>query len=222
MNEAPTCGNAGRGFIWIIGVNERLKTIAPQEDIEVQNWWGAVRKRFAEIAPDLTVLVVPVDLNQTVTALRFDTSRAPYLVTASGSAGVDREIPWREGNSTRSAHRREVLRIIVDEAGAPTLEAVSAYVEFSKSNLQSPAERVTAHGRVRLFAEAIIPVVLPEHRWTCRATFGSDETLLTMTARGPQHPVGISQSGMTGMSRGARSSMSPRAVSTFAGRTQLN
>ncbi len=51
-----------------------------------------------------------------VVAMLFETDRAPFVVKnpAYGTVGgdpVSLEVPWREGATTRSARRRDLLRL---------------------------------------------------------------------------------------------------------------
>jgi hypothetical protein len=116
----------GEQILWIIGIDEDAHSLATPSDIEPAAWWGSVSRWFAEVAPEIALLTVPTR-HGTVVVLEFETRRAPYLVTTTGAGGVDREIPWRVANSTRSAHRSEILRSLVGEARAPQLGFSSAF-----------------------------------------------------------------------------------------------
>lgn len=202
--------NAGSGdeVVWIIGVDERAHALREVVPTELQNWWLATAKRFSEVAPELQSLVVPVPSGETVVALAFDTSRAPYLVTTDGKSGVEREIPWREGNATRSARRSEILRTVVDQSRTPQLELVRASLEFQvgrhhpggwraqKDDPSGVVDSVEAYGEAVLFVETAGPAFLPEHRWGTRLVFdGYDEFLRTQVS-GPKAFLGSSSAGL--------------------------
>lgn len=114
---------AGGGHIlWILGVNEGKRLVTPLEQVEPSNWWSTTRRWFDDQPPTLThSLSVVVAGGQRVVALLFNTARTPYVVSTPEGGQVQREVPWREGNSTRSAHRHEVLRSIVDQVRVPRL-----------------------------------------------------------------------------------------------------
>jgi hypothetical protein len=116
--------NAARGapILWIIGVDERGGSVTGAPENELANWWPAVQKHFNGVPPMLLYNIsVPVDGNNVV-ALLFDTSRAPFVVTVPGGGAVDREVPWREGNQTRSAKREDLIRVLVPVQILPDVE----------------------------------------------------------------------------------------------------
>lgn len=180
--------NASRGepILWIIGLDEGNRTVVDSDDAELANWWPQVRKWFDGEVPDLTVLSVQVGVGQRVTALRFDTSRAPYVVSTEKGGRVEREVPWRVGNSTRTAHRHELLASLVAEATVPELELVSGRIVLDAQEVDKhvgpPPER--AH-KMELEAVAFLSaaddVFLPQHRqsWVISARGIEDIRLWT-------------------------------------------
>lgn len=218
--------SGGSDVIWVVGVDEDAHEVRTPQPVELQNWWGAVRRRFAEVAPEMPSLVVPVSPQQSVTALKFDTSRTPYLVTTDGLRGVDREVPWREGNATRSAHRHEVLRTVVEAARIPHIEPVGAWIEFSEvaehpdgwvaaeGDPDGVVQRIRVQGVLRAFVEATDAVVLPEHKWSCELWLGDAMTAMKMSAAGPEVTVGSSRVGT--------SITEPRGVIEYVSRSGLH
>lgn len=104
--------NAAKGepILWIIGVDEKGATVAGAEHNELHNWHPQLVKEFDGAAPCL-LIDINVDLeNETVVALLFETSSAPYVVKVPNTDRL--EIPWREGTRTRSANRTEVVRML--------------------------------------------------------------------------------------------------------------
>lgn len=71
-------------------------------------------------------MVIPTETSaQTpVLALAFETDEAPYVVKASEGL-VDLEVPWRDGTTTQSAKRSELLRILMPSALAPDAELLA-------------------------------------------------------------------------------------------------
>lgn len=200
--------SGGETVVWLIGVDEKAHELRAASPTELQNWWSAVSKRFSEVSPEMFSLVVPVPQgDSTVIALAFETSRSPYLVTTDGRSGVERDIPWREGNSTRSAKRSEILRTVVDQARVPQMELVKAYVTFDVDRThpdgyaaewtdpEGVTLRVGIHGSAVAFVECAGPAFLPEHRWSSHLTIGELTVDLATSAVGPRATVGTGPSG---------------------------
>jgi hypothetical protein len=120
--------NAARGepILWIIGLDEDGHRITGTSDVELAEWWPQVTACFDEgMTPRLTPLVVPVGPGQSVVALQMTTERAPYVVKRQDKQGpFEREVPWRDGNRTRSAHRDELLRVLVPAVTPPQATVV--------------------------------------------------------------------------------------------------
>jgi hypothetical protein len=125
--------NAARGdpILWVIGVDEKRGLVPGAPAEEFSNWWVKVRAQFDEgSAPPVRHLPVTTAYGEVV-ALAFDTDRPPYVVKnpAHGKERGDPaayEVPWREGASTRSAHRSDLLRVLVPAAREPSFELRSA------------------------------------------------------------------------------------------------
>ena len=114
--------NASRGedIVWIIGVDENNQSLVGAENTELANWWPMVEKSFQEVAPDLhTCISIPIQ-DKTVVALVFRTDRCPYLIID----GDKHEVPYRDGNRTRSARRQDMLRMLVPISKTPSVEVI--------------------------------------------------------------------------------------------------
>jgi hypothetical protein len=119
--------NAARGnhVVWIIGLDESLGVVGAL-DTEVSDWWGKVCASFASgFAPRLHSLIVPYESGKVLIGLSFDTSRAPFVVNTPTGKLPHREVPWREANSTRTATRADLLRILVPIQQVPEFEVIS-------------------------------------------------------------------------------------------------
>lgn len=166
-------GAGGAAILWVIGVDERGRRLASPGDVEPADWWAQTAKCFAGLAPRLLdTLVVPFG-GERVVALVFETDRAPYMVTTDGRCGVEREVPWRAANQTRSAHREELLRMLVEQAQVPQAEILEATVSLTKQDVDAggrvqdgtrPPSPFTLELWMRLFVSATDPCHLPEHR----------------------------------------------------------
>lgn len=127
----------GESILWIIGLNES-KGIIGADNTELANWLSEVKSYFSEICPEVMDLNVPID-NETLVALLFSTERAPFVVKNSaygqqGGGQVELEVPWREGRSTRSARRADLIRILIPISRLPFVEVLGAKIEVIKSS----------------------------------------------------------------------------------------
>jgi hypothetical protein len=126
--------NASRGepVLWIIGLHEE-KGVVPVQPVELADWMMRLRKEFDAIVPEFKDVVVPHN-EQQVTALLFDTTRAPYVVrntkfNSDGGGPVQFEVPWRDGTRVRSARREDLIRLLVPLHDLPSVEVLSASVK---------------------------------------------------------------------------------------------
>lgn len=172
--------NAARGedAYWLIGVrNDR--TVAGISEYDLQDWWPRVRRWFDDVVPDLTDVAIARP-EGTVLALRFTTDRAPYVIKCDGQ-GVDREVPWRDGTTTRSAHRNEILRMLTPVRRLPNVDLIDAMMNAKNRKGLLKATRTLAgnvqvhkchiDGIVQLFVDAAHPLSLPTHRQTAKCIF---------------------------------------------------
>ncbi len=156
-------------ILWIVGLDEDAHTIYPTKSLELADWWSQLLRSFdGDVAPSmLHNLRVPVDVNRAVFALYFDTSRAPFVIKSlAGSApgGIDKDVPWREGNRTRSAARHELLRILVPVVGIPTVQGLKFSLD-AHLNSDKADKGIALHLNGSLFFDAPprSTVVIPEH-----------------------------------------------------------
>lgn len=127
--------NAARGepILWLVGVDEKLGVVGADFE-ELSNWYHAVVSHFDDhIAPELTSLNVAYQ-GKTVAALWFSTDRAPYVVNTDSRSEVQKEVPWREGNSTRSAGRSDLLKILVPIQRNPDVELLDGELVIYKTH----------------------------------------------------------------------------------------
>ena len=120
-------GALGEHVLWIVGLDEDGSGLTTTPADDTAEWWPQVTKRFdGHVAPELEHhVVVPIRDLGAVLALSFTTDRAPYVVSnPSGEGPIDRDVPWREGASTRSAYRSELLRILMPQVDRPDIEIV--------------------------------------------------------------------------------------------------
>ena len=162
-------------ILWLIGVDEDSRAVVDAGTVEMADWWPKVQRCFDELAPSVQHLGVPAQ-GGVVHALLMDTSRAPYLVKTDGHGGVEREVPWREGNKTRTARRSELLRSVVEEVQVPILECFDGDIEFAPDTLLPDSGRDQAgldiYIRLDIYIEALAPCTMPEHRWVATLSIG--------------------------------------------------
>lgn len=162
--------SGGAPILWLIGVDEeRGVTGAKHEDLA--DWYAKVKAQFDGLAPQLTDLNIPVE-EDTVVALLFETERVPFVVKnpafgKKGGGPVKLEVPWREGTSTRSATRADLLRLLSPLQMLPNFEVISGtlvakYIDEG-SNLRWSL-------KLELYAETSSEdrIVIPFHR--CKVT----------------------------------------------------
>jgi hypothetical protein len=121
--------NSAQGslLLWIIGVDEDTGEVKGADKEELANWFPKVQAQYDEICPDLQrCLSVPFE-GGSVVALLFETDRAPYLVknpsySKSNGGPVEREVPWRANNSTRTARRADLLKLLMPLVVVPEFE----------------------------------------------------------------------------------------------------
>jgi hypothetical protein len=161
--------NAARGapVLWIIGLDEDAHRVTGAGDLDPATWWPQVERRFAELAPNVRTFSVPVESGQTVMALFFETDRAPYVVTTDSQGGVQREVPWRSAAGTRTAHRRELLQMVIPAVEVPTLHLISVHNLEAHVITETDDGTVTRelrfYGAGRAFFDAAATAMLPAH-----------------------------------------------------------
>jgi hypothetical protein len=176
--------NAARGasVLWIIGIDE-VKGVCGADPNELAKWFGRVRSEFDDVYPELHDLNVRVG-EETVVALLFSTTRAPFLVRnpvfgAPGGGPVQLEIPWREGRSTRTATRQDLIRLLTPLIQLPELEILTCTLSVREPNKQSGIVKRTWQitGDLYVIPLDSKPIVFPFHRSSLKATLPDGSTI---------------------------------------------
>jgi len=176
--------NAARGdnILWLIGVDEKTGVVGADFN-ELSNWLSSVCSHFDDaLAPTLNSLNVPFS-GKTVVALFFETDRAPYVVKLEGGGSTTREVTWREGNSTRSACRSDLIRLLVPIQRLPFLEFLSGNLSITQEH--SPTDGSDLYNfwlRCDLY---ITPAdsglfVIPFHRCSAEVRIGDEHDFLRL------------------------------------------
>lgn len=124
----------------VIGVDEKAGELLDAAPVEMADWWAKVRKQFDGEAP------LPLhhrNLERAGTqlvAMQFSSELAPYVVKNPNGGQFSLEVPWRENNSTRSARRENLLRILAPWVRAPTIELLTASLDY-KSTAENGGRR---------------------------------------------------------------------------------
>jgi hypothetical protein len=183
----------GDRALWLIGLDEDAHRVVAVGSTDPASWWAQVERWFAEVAPEVVVLVIPTP-HGGVVALEFDTTRAPYVVTTQGQGGVDREVPWRSGTATRSAHRSEMLRALVGEAAAPQIEVIAGDLrcEWIDPEVHDAYNETAPYVEVvltmEMYVDAPMPARLPQHRWDLAVDIAGQRVPLEPSMWGPAAP----------------------------------
>lgn len=159
----------GQSILWIIGVDENGRvTPAQGPEPEPHQWLAQIKKWFDGLAPDLICdRKIPRDEGH-VTALMFDTRRAPYVVRNPErdhrKGEVDLEVPWREATEVRSARRQDLVRMFQPFVALPSWELIEGALAFGAH--MSDQFQAGWHGTLTLYA---VPrsggnVVIPFHK----------------------------------------------------------
>lgn len=161
--------NAARGapLLWLVGVDQSDGVVgAPHK--ELAEWWPAVRAEFdGGIAPELIDLAVPTN-GTAVTALYFRTDRPPYAVKNPDGGKIQFEVPWRDGTTTRTADRSELLRILSPLQQLPIVEVLAAALTARPPNKEParPSYAWSLAMRIYMVPRSDGLMVLPFHRCT--------------------------------------------------------
>ena len=129
--------NAARGesILWIFGIDERNSNVVGVKKEELAVWWERVMSEFDGSTPTMIDINVFID-GVTVVSLLFETDRAPFVVKNPNynkqKDKIKFEVPWREGTSTRTAHRTDLLRLLVPIVHKPEIEILGGELTCSE------------------------------------------------------------------------------------------
>jgi len=168
--------NAARGeeILWIIGVDERHGVQSVQHP-DFADWWPRVQSCFQ--GPGPAVQHINISVSKGIVALLcFDTSQAPFVVKnpACGSQpgdGVAFEVPWRDGTTTRTATRNELLLILSPLILAPEVDVLGGTI-----SAHNEAERAVVRVNLYFYVAPRSPkfLVVPFHRCSGRIEWASE------------------------------------------------
>jgi hypothetical protein len=126
--------NAARGehVLWVIGIDEQAGVVGADYQ-EASDWLSRLMSNFNQLSPRVYHLNVPTNSGQTVVALVFETTRAPFIVRnphfgSRSDDPISLEVPWRQGTEIRSATRADLLLLLSD---ASSLSALLAELQWN-------------------------------------------------------------------------------------------
>lgn len=122
----------GDPVIYIIGIDEETAEVHDISGTDIADWWNQITPKFDQMPPEMIRhILVPVGENgEQVMAVAFASDRAPYMVK-TGIANPSLEVPMREGTTTRSVRRDELLRLLIPTITVPPVVVLKAelYIE---------------------------------------------------------------------------------------------
>jgi hypothetical protein len=158
--------------LWLVGIDEQLRQVVGANAVETATWWNGVASCFDGDAPGLADVVVMVD-GQTVVALCFDTSAAPFVVKNplhGSTAGhvIASEVPWRDGTQVRSIRKHELRTLLAPRLTAPKVRAHSAMLTLQEAAGADSQFAPRWSGSMAWTVESLVPkrLTLPVHRMT--------------------------------------------------------
>jgi hypothetical protein len=169
--------NASRGapFLWIIGVDERTGA-AHHISRDLDPWLREVQSFFDGDSPTITSAHA-----EGLLVLGFEPDAPPYVVKTIHEEGVKgiptHEVPWREGTGTRTARRRDLIKILVPISRTPEIEVLRGEVTVSRAS--SPTGWMLA-ADLRLYVVPLSEelVTLPAHRASVSITAEDGTSLI--------------------------------------------
>ena len=165
----------GGPILWLIGVDQKKGIIIGANHEEIADWYARLQTYFDGLAPQVTDINVPVR-NGSVVALLFDTDRVPFVVKnpafgVEKGDSIQREVPWREGASTRSATRADLLRLLVPGQKIPDYEVMGGRLMVNFKDNQHNAEYYiwSLHLELFIYPKEEGRIVIPDHK--CEVSF---------------------------------------------------
>jgi hypothetical protein len=127
----------GEPILWLVGVDEQTGAVLGAQHQEFSNWMSGIRSQFdGSFAPRCHDLNVVTDQGLTVVALVFESDRSPYVVknphyqTPNRQDPIEREVPWRDATSVRTATRADLLLILSEKR---SLQALLGELEWNEA-----------------------------------------------------------------------------------------
>jgi len=153
----------GESVIWLVGIDEKSRKVVGASKDELSSWYPSLERSFDGPAPKLSMVENIPTGSQIVVAMVFETDEAPYVVTRGQDS---RDVPWREGNRTRSAYRQELVRTLDAPSLLPVVDVPSAAFR-SKRDSSGHVSQIIFHAQIYVKPRNDRTVVFPRH--DCKA-----------------------------------------------------
>lgn len=123
----------GEPILWLIGLDEKSGSVSGADNKELADWWAKVCSSFDDLYPTLQSINVPAG-NNIVVALLMETNRFPYVIKHPDGGQIQYEVPWREARSTRTARRRDLIRLLEPQINVPLAEVLDASARITQDS----------------------------------------------------------------------------------------
>jgi len=184
--------SGGEPVLWVIGVDERRAKVIGADLAEIANWMPQVSSHFEGRTPALLDNIAFDHSGLALVALLFDTSRIPYTVKIPRLKGIsaDLEVPWRDGNRTRSATHEDLIRILVPLSRLPEFEVVAGDMFINRAD-DGPAPRLRLAADLYVYPQTSDRVIIPFRRCSCRVVIPDwfDVTIENVALHPQKQPV---------------------------------
>jgi hypothetical protein len=163
--------NAARGepILWLIGVDQTAGIVGAN-DQELSSWFPQVETVFEGIAPSLQHIKISFE-GKIIAALCFDTSRFPFVTKIPEFGTVkgmpEYEVPWREGERTRSAKRNDLILLLNPVTRPPKVEVLAGEIRFVMMATDPISHALQFNLKLYLAPLDNTPLTFPFHR--CQA-----------------------------------------------------
>ncbi|WP_143087240.1 hypothetical protein [Geodermatophilus ruber] len=180
---------AGEPVVLIVGFDDRSGEVVDPGATDPADWWQGMVGQFDQTPLDvLRHMLVHISATEKVHAFAFGTDRVPYVV----KNGQGRDVPMREGTSTRSAYRHELLRLLLPSIGHPPSTLLKVDMWLNSGGNTGGAERKSLNGYVTPFVEHMgtSPLMLPTHAMRASIAYGDTVKELSISPSIPTSPIG--------------------------------
>lgn len=181
---------AGEPFVLIVGFDDRTGAIVDPGSTDPADWWQGMAGQFDQTPLDLLRhIVVHISDSEKVHAFAFGTDRVPYVV----KNGQGRDVPMRDGTSTRSAYRHELLRLLLPSIGTPPSALLKADVYLAIGVNTGRPDGKAWNGYATPFVEHIGtgPLMLPAHAMRASIAYGDTVKEVSIRPATPTSPFGL-------------------------------
>jgi len=154
--------NSARGewILWILGVDDKLGLVGIP-GLEWAKLWPQIESCFNG-NPPRPVIVSFQENGKTLTAVAFETTLPPYVVS---NPNHDRlEVPWREGTRVRSARHSDLLLLLGSTSAIPEVEIVRTSPLKRRDEFVEPRANYSFEADLYFIPKSRNRVAIPIHR----------------------------------------------------------